>query len=224
MLPAQVRIAREAGSSGTLGVGPLEVEGNDVVGRERADEALDLGLHVLARQLLERLDQLIGRIVQGAVVALDRVLVVLGAVRPLALGAAQLELPVARDRLVPVDRVDEAGGAVGADLEAPAGAGDDGIVSTTGSAWKYTISTALPLGKMIFLTWKSPIAQLVSGAQAVPLRGTEPCDAGDPVGRSRRRRQLPKSAVTNGALMPRASPSRRRLRAGGNCGASRFIR
>jgi hypothetical protein len=30
----------------------------------------------------------------------------------------------------------------------------------------------LPLGKMIFLTWKSPIAQLVSGVDPPPLSGT----------------------------------------------------
>src|SRR4029079_4346403 len=96
----------------------LEVHGLDEVRVECADEGLDVGLHVLPGEGVERLDEHVRPAVQHLVEALDLVLRVHGAVAPLAVRAAQLELPAVAVGLAPVDRVDQVALAGRAALEA----------------------------------------------------------------------------------------------------------
>src|SRR4051794_1584999 len=95
----------------------LEVHREDVVGPERGGEALDLVLHVGARQPLEVADERLGAQVELLVEAVDGLLVVETDRVPLAVRAAELDLPVRRGGLLPLDRVHEALVAVRADME-----------------------------------------------------------------------------------------------------------
>src|SRR3954451_18507687 len=87
----------------------LEVVGDDVAGLERRDEPLDLVLHVGLHHALEVAHQRLGAAVELLVEALDDVLVEDTAPVPLAVGAAQRDLPLRLADLLPVHRVDELG-------------------------------------------------------------------------------------------------------------------
>src|SRR3954452_3889393 len=89
----------------------LEVLGDDVALVERGGEALDLVLHVGVRQALEVADQGLGPAVELLVEALDELLLEDAGARPLAVGAAQADLPVRRPGLLPLGGVDEGRGA-----------------------------------------------------------------------------------------------------------------
>src|SRR3954449_4476919 len=95
----------------------LEVLGDDVIGVQRGGEALDLVLHVGVREALEVADQRLGAAVELLVEALDELLLEDPGAGPLAVGAAQGDLPVRRAGLVPLRRVDEVGVAGAADVK-----------------------------------------------------------------------------------------------------------
>src|SRR4051794_11502814 len=95
----------------------LEVLRDDVAGLEGGDEALDLLLHVGLHQALEIADQGLRAAVELLVEALDDVLLEHARAAPLAVGAAQRDLPVGVAGLVPVDGVDQLGVARLADVE-----------------------------------------------------------------------------------------------------------
>src|SRR3954453_16694783 len=95
----------------------LEVLGDDVIGVQRGGEALDLVLHVGVRQALEVPDQRRGAAVELLVEALDELLVEDAGAGPLAVGAAQRDLPRGRAGLLPLGRVAQAGGARATDVE-----------------------------------------------------------------------------------------------------------
>ena len=84
---------------------------------ERVDEALDLVLHVRRHEALEVADEGLGAAVELLVEALDGVLLVDAGAGPLAVGAAQRDLPVRRAGLVPLDGVDQLGVARAADVQ-----------------------------------------------------------------------------------------------------------
>src|SRR3954468_2553162 len=87
----------------------LEVLGDDVILGQRRGEALDLVLHVGVRQALEVAHQRLGAAVELLVEALDELLLEDAAADPLAVRAAQRDLPVDRAGLLPLGRVDQAG-------------------------------------------------------------------------------------------------------------------
>ena len=90
-------------------------------------------LHVGVHHALEVADERLGAAVELLVEAVDDLLLEDAGAGPLAVGAAQRDLPVGRAGLVPVDGLDELGAAAAADvrsspareLESPA-AGDVG--------------------------------------------------------------------------------------------------
>ena len=94
-----------------------EVHRPDGVGGQRAREALDLLLHVGPGQALEVAHERLGAAVELLVEAVDRVLVVEADRVPLAVGAAELDLPVRRRGLLPLDGIDEGLVALGAEVE-----------------------------------------------------------------------------------------------------------
>src|SRR4051794_12161501 len=98
------------------GVG-LEVLGEDQIVIERLDEAIDLLLHVGVHQSLEIAHERLGAAIELLVEALDELLLEDAAAAPLAVGAAQADLPVHRARLVPLRGVDEVGLAGRADVQ-----------------------------------------------------------------------------------------------------------
>ena len=79
----------------------LEVLGQDVPGGDRADEALDVLFHVGAGELAQVGDERLGAAVQLVVEALDRVFLEDVRDRPLAVRAAQADLPAGAAGLVP---------------------------------------------------------------------------------------------------------------------------
>src|SRR4051812_22885833 len=87
----------------------LEVLGDDVAGLEGGDEALDLVLHVGLHQVLEVAHERLGAAVELLVEALDDVLLEDADPVPLAVRAAEGDLPVGVTGLFPVHRVDELG-------------------------------------------------------------------------------------------------------------------
>src|SRR3954465_1135772 len=82
-----------------------EVERRDVIVAQCGDEALDLGGHVVVRELLDVLDERVGALVEQRVVALDVGLAVDARGLPLALRAAPLDLPASGGQLMPGERV-----------------------------------------------------------------------------------------------------------------------
>src|SRR3954452_19189961 len=94
-----------------------EVFGEAGVAGQRAAEAIDLVLHVGAREALEVPDEGFGAPVELLVEAVDGVLREDAARVPLAVGAAQRDLPVGVARLLPLDRVHELLLAVWADMQ-----------------------------------------------------------------------------------------------------------
>src|SRR5689334_6504502 len=102
--------------SARYGVG-LEVLGEDQVVIERLDEAVDLLLHVRVHQSLEIAHERLRAAVELLVEALDELLLEDAGAAPLAVGAAQRDLPVRRAGLLPLRRVDEVGVARAADVE-----------------------------------------------------------------------------------------------------------
>src|SRR4051812_48140021 len=104
---------RVAPATVARGLGPepvaLEVFGDDVAGLEGGDEALDLVLHVGLHQVLEVAHQRLGAAVELLVEALEDVLLEHAGPRPLAVRAAEGDLPVGVTRLRPVHWVDELG-------------------------------------------------------------------------------------------------------------------
>src|SRR5689334_3816030 len=94
--------------SARYGVG-LEVLGEDQVVIERLDEAVDLLLHVRVHQSLEIAHERLRAAVELLVEALDELLLEDPGAVPLAVGAAQADLPVHRAGLVPLGGVDEVG-------------------------------------------------------------------------------------------------------------------
>ena len=74
---------------------------------ERGDEALDLILHVGVHHPLEVADERLGTAVEDLVEALDDGLLEDAGAGPLAVGAAQRDLPMGRAGLVPLDGVDQ---------------------------------------------------------------------------------------------------------------------
>src|SRR4051795_6854456 len=87
----------------------LEVLGDDVAGLEGGDETLDLVLHVGLHQVLQVAHERLGATVELLVEALDDVLLEDAGAGPLAVRAAQRDLPVRVTGLFPVDGVDELG-------------------------------------------------------------------------------------------------------------------
>ena len=85
-----------------------------MAGLEGVDETLDLVLHIGLHHALEVAHQGLGATVELLVEALDAVLLEDAGAGPLAVRAAQLDLPVRLADLFPVDRVDELGRARGA--------------------------------------------------------------------------------------------------------------
>src|SRR6188508_1530286 len=83
--------------------GGLEVVGEDVISVERGDEALDLILHVGVHHPLEVAHESLGAAVEHLVEALDDGLLEDAGAAPLAVGAAQRDLPMGRAGLVPLD-------------------------------------------------------------------------------------------------------------------------
>ncbi|TMK98623.1 MAG: hypothetical protein E6G41_17980 [Actinobacteria bacterium] len=74
---------------------------------ERLDEAIDLLFHVRVHQALEIAHERLGAAVELLVEALDEVLLVDAGADPLAVGAAQRDLPMGRAVLLPLDGVDQ---------------------------------------------------------------------------------------------------------------------
>src|SRR5690349_9334625 len=95
----------------------LEVLGEDQVVIERLHEAVDLLLHVGVHQALEVADERLGAPVELLVEALDELLLEDAGAGPLAIGAAQGDLPVRGPGLLPLRRVDEVGVAAAAEVE-----------------------------------------------------------------------------------------------------------
>ena len=95
----------------------LKVVGEDVISVERGDEALDRVLHVGVHHPLEVADESLGATVEHLVEALDDALLEDAGAGPLAVGAAQRDLPMGRAGLVPLDGVDQVAAAGGADMQ-----------------------------------------------------------------------------------------------------------
>ena len=95
----------------------LEIFGEDGAGLEGGGEAVSFGLHVRLHEAAEVLDEGVGAEVQVLVEAVDGGLVVRADLAPLAVRAAELDLPVRRGGLFPVGRVDEVLVALRADAE-----------------------------------------------------------------------------------------------------------
>src|SRR4051794_13095953 len=95
----------------------LEVLGKDQVVGERRDEAVDLLFHVGVHQALEIADERLGAAVELLVEALDELLLEDAGAVPLAVGAAQRDLPVRRAGLVPLGGVDQVRRAGSADVK-----------------------------------------------------------------------------------------------------------
>src|SRR4051794_33187968 len=95
----------------------LEVLGDDVAGLEGGDEPVDLVLHVGLHQVLEVAHERLGAAVELLVEALDDVLLEHAGPAPLAVRAAQRDLPVGVAGLVPIDGVDELALVAAADVE-----------------------------------------------------------------------------------------------------------
>src|SRR4051812_29119339 len=87
----------------------LEVLGDDVAGLEGGDEPVDLVLHVGLHQVLEVAHERLGAAIELLVEALDDVLLEHAGPAPLAVRAAEGDLPVLGARLLPVHRVHELG-------------------------------------------------------------------------------------------------------------------
>src|SRR4051794_3427377 len=96
-----------ADGGGTPGWEALEVLGEDQVALECVDEAIDLVLHVRVHEALEITHERLGAAIELLVEALDELLLEDAAAVPLAVGAAQRDLPVRRTGLVPLDGVDQ---------------------------------------------------------------------------------------------------------------------
>ena len=105
------------------GAEALEVVGEDVISVERGDEALDLILHVGVHHPLEVADERLGAAVEHLVEALDDGLLEDAGAGPLAVGAAQRDLPMGRAGLVPLDGVDQVRAAGAAQVQVVAGLG-----------------------------------------------------------------------------------------------------
>ena len=101
----------------------LEVVREDVISVERGDEALDLILHVGVHHPLEVADESLGTAVEHLVEALDDGLLEDAGAGPLAVGAAQRDLPMGRAGLVPLDRVDQVRAAAPAQVQVLAALG-----------------------------------------------------------------------------------------------------
>src|SRR6478609_346100 len=80
----------------------LKVKRHDAVALERGAEAVDRLVHVLAGDAVELLDQAVGGVVQHVVEPFDLVRVERIRVAPLAVGAAQGQLPAHLLDLVPL--------------------------------------------------------------------------------------------------------------------------
>ena len=117
---AYLRTARLEGAGERLG---LEVVGEDVISVERGDEALDLILHVGVHHPLEVADESLGAAVEHLVEALDDGLLEDAGAAPLAVGAAQRDLPMGRAGLVPLDWVDQVRAAAPAHVQVLAALG-----------------------------------------------------------------------------------------------------
>ena len=94
-----------------------EVLGKDQVGGEEGAEALQLRLHVRPLEPTQVGVEGVGAGVEDLVEAIDNRLLVEADRTMLALGAAQLDPPVDGVSRGPVDRMDEAGAAFGADVQ-----------------------------------------------------------------------------------------------------------
>ena len=120
------RVLRSQAASGRR----LEVVRKDVIGLERVHEPLDLILHVGVHHALEVAHELLGAAIELLVEALDHVLGEDPGAVPLAVGAAQRDLPMGRAGLVPLDGVDQVGAAGAADVKVLADLGQlrrDGV-------------------------------------------------------------------------------------------------
>ena len=98
----------------------------------------------------EVLDQRLGAAVELLVEAVDGGLVERADLAPLAVRAAQHDLPVRRGGLLPVDRVHEVAVALGADVQVVDRGGSGGAAAPAASAAsgsKYTTSIARPEGR-----------------------------------------------------------------------------
>ena len=102
----------------------LEVVGEDVISVERGDEALDLILHVGVHHPLEVADERLGAAVEHLVEPLDDGLLEDAGAGPLAVGAAQRDLPMGRAGLVPLDGVDQVRATGAAEMKVVAGLGE----------------------------------------------------------------------------------------------------
>src|SRR3954453_14711009 len=105
----------------------LEVHRPDGVGLERRGQAVDLLLHVGLDQTLEVLEDVLGAAVELEVEAVDGRLVEDVHLAPLAVRAAQEDLPVRGRGLLPLDRVDQVAIALRAEVQiADLGGGGSG--------------------------------------------------------------------------------------------------
>src|SRR3954453_2735203 len=107
---------RDYRAAGAASLG-LEVLGNDVAGLEGGDETLDLLLHVGLHQVLQVAHERLGAAIELLVEALDDVLLEHTGPGPLAVRAAEDDLPMGVTRLLPVHGVDELGVAGPADVQ-----------------------------------------------------------------------------------------------------------
>src|SRR6478609_4637530 len=96
----------------------LKVERHDAVALERGAEAVDRLVHVLAGDAVELFDQAVGGVVQHVVEPFDLVRVERIRVAPLAVGAAQGQLPAHLLDLIPLGGMHALAAAPAAQLEA----------------------------------------------------------------------------------------------------------